>query len=84
MKTAGLRKGIALFLAVVMMLGIGGMSVPTAQAAEYPDRGNAGGKAGNRYYTGPDVYDTGQRDNREINRYPFSGGKHRHHSVDKQ
>ena len=55
MKTAGLRKGIALFLAVVMMLGIGGMSVPTAQAAEYPDRGNAGGKAGNRYYTGPDL-----------------------------
>lgn len=39
MKTAGLRKGIALFLAVVMMLGIGGMSVPTAQAAEYPDSG---------------------------------------------
>ena len=39
MKTAGLKKAVALLLAAVMMLGICGVSAPAVQAAEYPDSG---------------------------------------------
>ena len=39
MKAAGLKKAVALLLAVVMVLGLCGVSAPAVMAAEYPDSG---------------------------------------------